>query len=542
MKGCVDLERNILVEGKDLSIGFIDDENNVPQNVVNNISFQLYAGEILGIVGESGSGKSMTALSMMGLLPRDAVVNGQLLFDKKDLLKLGKEELRKLKGREMSMIFQEPMTSLNPTMKVGSQVEEMLILHEPKLSKLERKEKTIDALSKAGLRDTELIYEKYPHELSGGMRQRAMIAMTMICSPRLLIADEPTTALDVTTQARILKLIKDLNEDYGTTVILISHDLGVIKKICSRAMVMKDGKIVEEGPIDEIFAKPKEAYTKELIKAIPIIDLDLEQKGNQEDFNITRQQIKETTRGITDELILDVKNLDIFYDEQRGIFNEKTNNHVVKDVSLYVKRGETLGVVGESGSGKSTLSKAIVGIIERYTGQINLPNIKPQMVFQDPYSSLNPVKKVGWILEEPLKLQSELNKTQRKEKVLEILKEVDLDEKYVDYYLSELSGGQRQRVAIGTALIVNPEFIVLDEPVSALDVTVQHQIIELLKDLKSQYKLSYLFISHDLNVIYQLCDRVCVMHKGRIVETADVKELFSNPRHDYTKALIQSVI
>lgn len=542
MKGCVNLKSNILVEGKDLSIAFIDDKTNMPQNVVNDISFQVYTGEILGIVGESGSGKSMTTLSMMGLLPKDAMVNGQLIFDDKDLLKIDEEELRKLKGREMSMIFQEPMTSLNPTMKIGRQVEEMLILHAPKTNKIERKEKTIDALNKAGLWNAELIYEKYPHELSGGMRQRAMIAMAMICRPRLLIADEPTTALDVTTQARILKLIKELNENYDATVILISHDLGVIKKICSRALVMKDGNIVEEGSIEDIFDNPKEDYTKKLIRAIPIIDLALVEKDNRDNVKIEPQQIKDRGGDTADELVLEVKNLDVFYDEQRGIFDEQTNVHVVKDVSLQLKKGETLGIVGESGSGKSTLSKAIVGIIEHYTGEINLPRIKPQMVFQDPYSSLNPVKKVGWILEEPLKLQTKLDKKQRKEKVLEILKEIDLDEKYVDYYLSELSGGQRQRVAIGTALIVNSEFIVLDEPVSALDVTVQHQIIELLKDLKRQHKLSYLFISHDLNVIYQLCDRVCVMHKGKIVETADVKELFSNPQHDYTKTLLKSVI
>lgn len=542
------MKSNILLEVKDLSIGFRNSETNTLENVVDNISFNIDSGEILGVVGESGSGKSMTALSMMGLLPKDAVTSGEIVFDGQELFQLDEESRRKLKGKEMSMIFQEPMTSLNPSMRIGRQVEEMLILHEPGLEKDKRKEKTMDALDKAGLSNSTSVYNKYPHELSGGMRQRAMIAMAMICRPMLLIADEPTTALDVTIQDTILKLIKDLNINYGVTVVLISHDLSVIQKICSRALVMEDGHIVEKGKVEDIFRNPQENYTKQLIKAMPIIDLKGKQEdinknqdgfnGNQDGLDVNHKAIKNGNEGI----ILQVNNLNVSYREKRGPLSKESENHVVKDVSLYLNKGETLGVVGESGSGKSTLSKAIVGILEDYKGEIILPNIKPQMVFQDPYSSLNPAKKVHWILEEPLKLQTKLDKEQRKEKVMEILKEVDLDEKYGDYYLSELSGGQRQRVAIGTALIVNPEFIVLDEPVSALDVTVQHQIIELLKKLKEEHKLSYLFISHDLNVIYQICDRVCVMHKGEIVETALVKELFSRPRHDYTKKLLESVI
>lgn len=377
-----------------------------------------------------------------------------------------------------------------------------------------------------------------------------MIAMAMICKPKLLIADEPTTALDVTTQAKIIELIKEICEVNGTTIIFISHDLSVVRKICDRVLVMEDGNLVEEGSIEEIFTNPKKSYTKKLLKAIPIIDLDnkIEKQNVSKEFKLLKPTDSEINSSpinnykLDSDRILEVKNLNVYYQDQKGLLAKETMTHIVKDVSLYVKRGETLGIVGESGSGKSTLSKTIVGMIDNYDGEIILPNIRPQMVFQDPYSSLNPVKKVGWILEEPLKLQTKLKKEERKERVRQILRDVDLDEKYADYYLSELSGGQRQRVAIGASLIVNPEFIVLDEPVSALDVTVQHQIIELLKRLKRQYNLSYLFISHDLNVVYQICDRVCVMYNGEIIERAPIRELFVNPQHEYTKKLLKSVI
>ncbi|NLJ90047.1 MAG: ABC transporter ATP-binding protein [Clostridiales bacterium] len=544
------MEDNILIYVRNITIGFPNLKTKDIQNVVKNISFQVKKGEILGVVGESGSGKSMTALCMMGLLPKDVLVKGSIYFNGIDLLGLNEDDLRRLKGKEMSMVFQEPMTSLNPSMKIGRQVEEMLVLHEANLSKEERRKRTIEALGQAGLSSGETIYDKYPHQLSGGMRQRVMIAMAMICKPKLLIADEPTTALDVTTQAKIIELIKEICEVNGTTIIFISHDLSVVRKICDRVLVMEDGNLVEEGSIEEIFTNPKKSYTKKLLKAIPIIDLDnkIEKQNVSKEFKLLKPTDSEINSSpinnykLDSDRILEVKNLNVYYQDQKGLLAKETMTHIVKDVSLYVKRGETLGIVGESGSGKSTLSKTIVGMIDNYDGEIILPNIKPQMVFQDPYSSLNPVKKVGWILEEPLKLQTKLKKEERKERVRQILRDVDLDEKYADYYLSELSGGQRQRVAIGASLIVNPEFIVLDEPVSALDVTVQHQIIELLKRLKRQYNLSYLFISHDLNVVYQICDRVCVMYNGEIIERAPIRELFVNPQHEYTKKLLKSVI
>ncbi len=574
-----------IIKVEDVTIGFNHKGNT--NKVVDKISFELEEGEILGIVGESGSGKTMTALAIMGLLSRDAeVLEGSILFDHKDLLKLKQEELRKINGSMISMIFQEPMTSLNPVITIGHQVEEMLLLHEPGLHSSERKNRILEALQEAGLKEVELLYHKYPHQLSGGMRQRVMIAMAMICNPKVLIADEPTTALDVTIQAKILKLIKKLNKDYGTSVILISHDLGVIKSICKKALVMEGGKIVEQGLVEDIFSNPGKDYTKKLLAAMPTRDkiivndefnkkLVIESDRNPEIEDSEKSEIEndrnskvegnrkseiednkkseivdkknaesKVLQNSDDEnTILEVKDLDVFYGENtKKIFSKRKLKKVLNKVSLSVKHGEILGIVGESGSGKSTLAKAITGLVKDVSGEIKFKDIKPQMVFQDPYGSLNPAKKVSWILEEPLKLVGGYTKAERKEKVLQILKEVDLEEKYKDRYLSQLSGGQRQRVAIGTALIQNPKFIVLDEPVSALDVTVQAQILELLKKLRAEHDLSYLFISHDLNVIYQMCDRVCVMYQGEIVETAAIDKLFKQPNHPYSKKLLETIV
>jgi len=341
--------------------------------------------------------------------------------------------------------------------------------------------------------------------------------------------------LDVTIQAKILKLIKKLNKDHGTSVILISHDLGVIKSICKRALVMQDGKIVEEGMVEDIFSNPGKDYTKKLLAAMP---------GRGSEIKDNRKSETEEVRDTSDEdTILEVHDLDVFYEENvKKVFAKKKFKKVVNKVSLSLKYGEILGIVGESGSGKSTLAKAITGLIKDMSGEIKLKDKKPQMVFQDPYGSLNPVKKVNWILEEPLKIAGGYTKQERKEKVLQILNEVGLKEKHGERYLSQLSGGQRQRVAIGAAIIQNSRLIVLDEPVSALDVTVQAQILELLKKLREEHDLSYLFISHDLNVIYQMCDRVCVMYQGEIVETADIEDLFHQPNHPYSKKLLETMV
>jgi peptide/nickel transport system ATP-binding protein len=559
------LEQNkktlLTVDG--LSIGF--EKKDKMNKVVDNVSFQIKQGEILGIVGESGSGKTMTALTIMGLLSNDAkILSGDILFLGTSLLNIKQEQLRRLKGKEIAMIFQEPMTSLNPVMTIGYQIEEMLILHEISLKPSERKNKVFEALVAAGLKNVETLYDKYPHQLSGGMRQRVMIAMAMICKPKLLIADEPTTALDVTIQGKILKLIMEISENFGTTVILISHDLGVIKNICQRALVMQGGKIVEEGLVGDLFHNPKEEYTKKLIDSMPGIKriqkdyesevitnakvislsngLNLQENESNESICLSLNPMNQGGRVEELENILEIHNLTVSYDEkQRKLFSRKIDKIVVDNVSLQLQKGEILGIVGESGSGKSTLAKAITGLIPYKSGDILLQDAKPQMVFQDPYGSLNPVKKVGWILEEPLRLMGGMDKVARNKKVIQILEEIGLGG-YINRYLNQLSGGQRQRVAIGVALIQNSKLIVLDEPVSALDVTVQKQILILLKRLKQEFDLSYIFISHDLNVVYEICDRVCVMYQGQIVERGLVSELYERPEHPYTKQLLQAIL
>ncbi|BCJ96449.1 ABC transporter ATP-binding protein [Anaerocolumna cellulosilytica] len=527
-------KEDILVKVEGLTLGFpVRREKNT---VIDGITFSLKHGEILGLVGESGSGKTMTALAIAGLLPESAkVFGGKLMFLGKNLLSLKKQELRQLKGKEMSMIFQEPMTSLNPVMTIGFQIEEMLLLHEKSLSGEQRKTKIYAAFEEAGLKGAKELYYMYPHQLSGGMRQRVMIAMAMICKPRLLIADEPTTALDVTLQAQILKLLQKLQKDYNTAILLISHDLGVIRQICSRALVMKNGKIEEQGLVEEIFSSPKTSYTKELIEAVPVID-NMRQGAKASSVSIINSP--------SEEVILSVRDLEVKYEEKaKGFLKEKSYKQVVNRVSLHLLEGESLGIVGESGSGKTTLAKAVLGLVDNWKGNIKLAEKAPRMVFQDPYQSLNPSKKVGWILEEPLKLSgSGYGKEERQDKVDNILVRIGLNTSYKDRYLSQLSGGQRQRIAIGAALIQNSKFIVLDEPVSALDVTVQAQILDLLKELREEYKLSYLFISHDLKVIHKMCDRVCVMYQGEIVEEAPVSVLFTEPSHGYSKKLLEAVL
>lgn len=494
-----------------------------PENtVINDISFSIEKGGMTAIVGESGSGKTMTALTIAGLLPRDAISNGKIMFYEKDLLKATKREWEEIQGKKISMIFQEPMSSLNPTMKIGKQVEEPLILHE-NLSKEERKNEVINMLKAVGLEHPAEVFEQYPHQLSGGMRQRVMIAMALICKPDLMIADEPTTALDTTIQRQILNLIRDINKETGIGILMISHNLMIVKDLCDTIIVMKDGKIVEWGTPKDIFESPKKEYTKQLLSSIP-----------------SRESKMWQGKGSNEELTLDVKNLSVSYSRKnKKLFSKKEEKEVVRDVSFTIHQGEVVGLVGESGCGKSTLSKAILDLIPHTKGDISHYSKYPQMVFQDPYGSLNPVKKIGWILEEPLKIQNKDTKEERKAKVLNLLERVGLEKEYVDRYPGQLSGGQRQRVAIALALILGSKFIVTDEPVSALDVTIQAQIMKLLLDLKEEFGLSYLFISHDMNVIYQMCDRVMVMKEGKIVEMGSVKEIFREPKEEYTRLLLE---
>lgn len=459
---------------------------------VKGISFEMKEGEILGIVGESGSGKSTTALALMGLLPGSASYSGRVLFEGEDLAAVDFNTLRRVKGDKISMVFQEALSSLNPLIRVGKQVEEMLILHPEKygkLSKAQRRERVLETFGFVGLSNPEEIYRKYPHELSGGMQQRVMIAMALICEPRLLIADEPTTALDVQVQEQILRLIKETNAKKGTSVIFVSHDLRVIRRLCDRVLVMHNGEIIEGGSVEEIFAAPKMNYTKKLIAAIA--------------------KEKKTVGEIAADCVLSVKDLSVYYTKKSEKLSEKpVKKYVCQNMSFEVHRGEILGLVGKSGIGKSSVSRAILGLHKDYTGEIVLTEKNPQMIFQDSAASLNPAKKVGWILQEPLRNLTKLSKTERMEKVYEALERVELSKDVAERYPRQLSGGQKQRVNIALALMSGSGFIIADEPVSALDVTIAGQILELLLRLQKELDLSMLFISHDIDVVDKICDRV----------------------------------
>ncbi len=483
-----------MLEVKHLSISFPEKERE--NKVVLDSSFTIEKGEILAIIGESGSGKSMTALSIIGLLPKDAKVSGEVLLEDRNLLGLSESERRDIRGKRISMIFQEPMTSLNPVMKIGKQLEEPLLLH-TNLSKEERRQIVYQKLEQAGLKDAEKICSYYPHQLSGGMRQRAMIAMALVCQPELMIADEPTTALDVIVQEQILKVLKKINQEEKTSILFISHNLKVVKDFCDRILVMQDGEIVEEGTPEQIFHAPKHPYTQKLLDSIP-------------------KKVKRPEIYLHTPKVLEIEHLNVFYPDEKQGFLKRKKHQVLYDISFDIKEGEVVGLIGGSGCGKSTLSKAILGLLPWKEGEIKHYTDFPQMVFQDPYGSLNPAKKIGWILEEPLKIQKKFTKEERKQKVIMMLEKVGLEEKYRRRYPRELSGGQRQRVGIALSLILGSRFIIADEPVSALDVTVQAQILKLLLQLKEEFQLSYLFISHDMDVIAQMCDRVFQMKDGRL--------------------------
>lgn len=478
-----------------LTIQFSDRKTST--QAVTDVSFSMEENEILGIVGESGSGKTVTALSIAGIPKKgQCITQGALFFDGTDLLRLSPSKLRQVQGEQISMIFQEPMTALNPTMKIGKQVEEALLLHTD-LSKGQRREKVLSALRDVELSDPEQLYDKYPHQLSGGMRQRVMIAAAIVCRPRLLIADEPTTALDVKTQAGILALLKKLNQKYGMGILFISHNLRVVRELCQRILVMKDGKLVEEGTKDTLFTNPKTDYTKKLIRSIPKTA-----KGRPHPA-IPKEGQKE---------VLQLLGVSAYYNESRA------RRQILDNVSFTLYEGEITGLVGESGSGKSTLCKCILGLLPDYEGKIIHHANRPQMVFQDPYRSLNPRKRIGWILEEPLRAQKKWSGQERREKVLSMLQKVHLSEEILQRYPGELSGGQRQRISIALALITGTRLILADEPLSALDVTVQAQMIELFRELQKSEQITCLFVSHDLDVVNMLCQRVLHLEDGCITE------------------------
>ena len=522
-----------MIRIEDLSVAFDGPE------VVKNVSLEIRDGEILGVVGESGCGKSVTALTLMGLVAESArVTSGRIYFDDTLLLEAGRPRdkalYRRFQGDEMSMVFQEPMTSLNPTQRAGKQVDEVLRLH-TRLDAAERRKKVLETFEAVGLKDAETVYASYPHQLSGGMRQRVMIAMAVILHPRLLVADEPTTALDVTVQNQIVSLLQKINRQQNNAMLFITHDLNLARRPCQRIAVMKDGCVVEQGETEQIFRHPEQDYTRRLLEAVPS-----RMKRRKSPYVPAEEQ------ALSDPVV-QVRDLSVYYqDGGNSLFGKKRRHCVVKDVNFEIYPGESLGLVGESGCGKTTLSRAVLGINRDIEGQVLHSTLRPQMIFQDPYSSLNPARTVGWQLQEPLRAQGAtavggaMTRADMEAAACDMLRRVGMDERYFYRRPAQLSGGQRQRVSIAQALITHPGFIIADEPVSALDVTIQAQIMELMQRLRREMKLSFLFISHDINVVYQMCDRIMVMKEGRIIETGETEEIFDSPKEEYTKELLAS--
>lgn len=526
-----------ILEIKNLVIDFESKESTF--RAVNNISLEITKGKTLALVGESGSGKSVTALSVLQLLPEGTVrysKESSIEFEGRQIIGGSKKDITSLRGNRISMIFQEPMTSLNPYQKVGYQIDESLIIHRG-LSKKEARQKTLDLLKKVKIPEPEIKVNSYPHQLSGGQRQRIMIAMALANEPELLIADEPTTALDVTVEKALLELLADLQKEFGMSILFITHDLNIVKKFSDDVCVMKDGQIVEAGRVKELFDDPKHPYTIKLLNSIP---------GKKEKLNTDN------------ELLLSGSEVDINYPVAKNLFGQTTEFlNAVKKVDIKIYSGSTTGLVGESGSGKSSLARALLGI-EKSEGKIifdnrdinklsssEIRNFKKdfQIVFQDPFGSLSPRMTIGQIVGEGLKVhQPNLTKEERRDKIVQALNDVELESSSFSRFPHELSGGQRQRVAIARAIILEPKLILLDEPTSALDVSIQMQILNLLKDLQSSLGLAYLCISHDLKVIRFLSDFVYVMKDGNIVEDGISDDLFESPNHIYTQELLAASI
>ena len=562
-----------LLNIKGLRVSFLrDGEWN---EAVHGVSFEVPRGKTLGIVGESGSGKSVSNLAVMRLLNerQSRISADEITLDGKDILHLSENGMHDIRGKRIAMIFQEPMTSLNPVFQCGFQVTEAILAHE-KVTEEEAKARVISLFKKVMLPRPEAIYKSYPHELSGGQKQRVMIAMALACNPELLIADEPTTALDVTVQKEILKLLKQLQKGDGLSMIFISHDLGVVSEVSDYIAVMHNGNIVEYGESSQILNDPKDPYTKGLLACRPPMDFRLKRLpivkefldgtwSDDADFKqqliVTQQERENHLKEIySREPLLKVEHLKTWFPLRKGVFN-RVYEHVkaVDDVSLDVYPGETLGLVGESGCGKTTLGRSILRLVEPSEGKIIFEGKdvmslsgndlheyrkRAQIVFQDPYSSLNPKMRIGDAIAEPMLVHGlEPDAKKRRDKVCELLTEVGLQPEHYQRYPHEFSGGQRQRICIARALAVHPKLIICDESVSALDVSVQAQVLNLLNRLKKDFGFTYIFISHDLSVVRFMSDRILVMYNGKPVELGDADEIFNNPKNDYTKKLINAI-
>ena len=550
---------------EDLSISFFS--NGEENEIIHNISYHLNPNEILGIVGESGSGKSVSSLAILGLLPKkiSKITSGSIVFEDDDLTKITSKAFQKIRGQKIAMIFQEPMSSLNPSTTCGKQVEEMLFQH-TKLSKKEIKAETLSLFEKVKLPEPERVYSAYPHEISGGQKQRVMIAMAIACKPQILIADEPTTALDVTVQNDIIDLLKELQAETKMSIIFITHDLSLISQIANRVLVMYKGNIVEQNTVEAIFKSPQHNYTKALINSRPSLTTRLKRLPTITDVmnnNVSNTVITSEMRAVQHKKIysqaplLEVINLEKEYISKSGLFSKSENFKAVDNVSFKLYEGETLGLVGESGCGKSTLGNAIL-LLDRPTAgtilfkgnditKLNNAQVKTlrkdiQIIFQDPYSSLNPRLTVGQAIIEPMKVHNLFSSdTERQEKAIEILERVGLEASHFNRYPHEFSGGQRQRIGIARTIALQPKLIVCDESVSALDISVQAQVLNLLNELKENFGFTYIFISHDLAVVKYMSDQLLVMNKGKIEELDDADAIYNTPKKEYTKKLIDAI-
>ena len=550
------------VLGLNISFG----ENKQETTVVHDIDFSLYENEILAIVGESGSGKSVTSKAIMGLLSdKNIHIKGLINFEETSLLSLSSKEFAKLRGNDIAMIFQEPMSALNPSLTCGFQVAEIL-LHHKKVSASEVKKEVLQLFEKVKLPRPQDMYTSYPHQISGGQMQRVVIAMAIACKPKLLIADEPTTALDVTVQKEILQLLKDLQKQTGMSMLFISHDLALVCELADRVLVMYKGDIVEKGTVKEIFEAPKKSYTKALLGSRPKLDVrykilptiaSIKDNSFIPQSITSQQRAKKHQKIYTKTPLLRVENIAKSYFSRVGVFGQKQEIKAVNGISFDVFEGETLGLVGESGCGKSTLGKVILQLEKATKGSIfykgkEITSLKSkdlrslrkdiQLIFQDPYSSLHPRKIIGQAIIEPMEVHGiGSSKKQRKEKAMELLSRVGLEASYFHRYPHQLSGGQRQRVGIARTIAMEPKLVICDESVSALDISVQAQVLNLLNELKEDFGFTYIFISHDLAVVKYMADQLLVMNKGAIEEIGDADEIYANPVKQYTKKLIDSI-